>query len=405
MMKWSNINVPLGLNAPYGSSRKEAAATAIALGTAGAGLLSGIANLFSSADTNKANRQIAEQNREWQSQENRLSEQWQEKMWNATNQYNTPSAMKKRVEEAGYNPYLFDGSKLAGSGSGASMPSSPAKQSAPDMPVQRPLDFSFAGNAASSAANAYYGARINDANVANQTADTHLKNAQAVSQIYQSLGKDAAQKFAHTVGYNMDDTSPIVKTTELNLERQDLENTRISLENRITRLYGDKKAQAEVQNLNKMSDKYSAEINLLAMQAKQTNANLKVLKKQAEALGAQAARDFQQSQLYKTENDIKLRSADYLVWSTYYQMQIDQNRWRISNYEENNAWMNNQNAGSLFQAQGGSRSWLQSQDAYNASFQNIQTEFDPTLYMIKSFTESFNTHLGINASSSNIHKD
>ena len=54
----------------------------------------------------------------------KLSRDWQEKMWNAQNEYNLPINQRKRLEEAGINPNLAFGSSA--SAMGGSVPGSPS---------------------------------------------------------------------------------------------------------------------------------------------------------------------------------------------------------------------------------------------------------------------------------------
>ena len=87
--------------------------------------IGGGTNLASTLLTNATNRSINQNNLDWQTEENEKSRLWSEKMINEQNLYNTPSAQKQRMLEAGLNPWLAD--------SGAT--SSPAASSAPAVPV------------------------------------------------------------------------------------------------------------------------------------------------------------------------------------------------------------------------------------------------------------------------------
>lgn len=62
-----------------------------------------------------------ERNLEENANQARIQRQWQEKMWNRNNQYNTPLAQKERLEAAGINPY----SVMAQSGANTGVSSSP----------------------------------------------------------------------------------------------------------------------------------------------------------------------------------------------------------------------------------------------------------------------------------------
>lgn len=77
--------------------------------------------------TNKANIQIAQMSNEYNREqlERQIEQEWD--MWNAENEYNSASSQRKRLEEAGLNPYMMMDGGSAGS---ASSMTSPAAQPA-----------------------------------------------------------------------------------------------------------------------------------------------------------------------------------------------------------------------------------------------------------------------------------
>ena len=77
------------------------------------GVFSAIGNAFSTSDTNDSNERQAQLNRSFQRQEAQKTRDWQEKMWNKQNEYNSPEAMISR----GLNPFT-----QSASGTGASVP-------------------------------------------------------------------------------------------------------------------------------------------------------------------------------------------------------------------------------------------------------------------------------------------
>lgn len=79
----------------------------------GTSLISGVGNLIGSHNNNKQNEKI-----------NQSSQDFQERMYNVNNTYNTPSNQKSRIIAAGLNPDLLYGSGLTGSASTA--PASPS---------------------------------------------------------------------------------------------------------------------------------------------------------------------------------------------------------------------------------------------------------------------------------------
>lgn len=93
------------------------------------GLLAGIATglgalggtLFGKKSTdsaNKTNLEINQMNNDFNAREAQKARDFQLDMWNRENQYNSASSQRKRLEEAGYNPYMSDAQ--AGTASGMS---------------------------------------------------------------------------------------------------------------------------------------------------------------------------------------------------------------------------------------------------------------------------------------------
>lgn len=85
------------------------------------------ANKEIAESTNKANIQIAQMSNEYNREqlERQIEQEWD--MWNAENEYNSASSQRKRLEEAGLNPYMMMDGGSAGS---ASSMTSPAAQPA-----------------------------------------------------------------------------------------------------------------------------------------------------------------------------------------------------------------------------------------------------------------------------------
>lgn len=78
------------------------------------GALSGISNLFGAHSQNQsvekqlaAAREEAEKTRKWQTSEREAQNDWNYKLWQANNVYNTPAAMQARLKVAGLNPDLY----------------------------------------------------------------------------------------------------------------------------------------------------------------------------------------------------------------------------------------------------------------------------------------------------------
>lgn len=86
----------------------------MALGAIVGGALSGISNLFGAHSQNQSvNKQLAaareesEKTRKWQTSEREAQNDWNYKLWQANNDYNTPAAVQARLKAAGINPDLY----------------------------------------------------------------------------------------------------------------------------------------------------------------------------------------------------------------------------------------------------------------------------------------------------------
>lgn len=104
------------------------------------GLLGGVGSVVSGAigaktvsDTNKTNLKINQMNNDFNAREAQKARDFQLDMWSRENEYNKASSQRKRLEEAGYNPYMSDAQ--AGSASGLSGTSAAtAAGAAPQVP-------------------------------------------------------------------------------------------------------------------------------------------------------------------------------------------------------------------------------------------------------------------------------
>lgn len=71
-------------------------------------VISGAIGAKSTADSNKANLEINQMNNDFNAREAQKSRDFQLAMWDRENEYNKASSQRKRLEEAGYNPYMSD---------------------------------------------------------------------------------------------------------------------------------------------------------------------------------------------------------------------------------------------------------------------------------------------------------
>lgn len=81
-------------------------------------VISGAVGAKSTADTNKTNLKINQMNNDFNAREAQKARDFQLDMWSKENEYNSASSQRKRLEHAGYNPYMSDAQ--AGTASGMS---------------------------------------------------------------------------------------------------------------------------------------------------------------------------------------------------------------------------------------------------------------------------------------------
>lgn len=81
-------------------------------------VVSGAIGAKTTSDTNKTNLKINQMNNDFNAREAQKARDFQLDMWNRENEYNKASSQRKRLEDAGYNPYMNDAQ--AGTASGMS---------------------------------------------------------------------------------------------------------------------------------------------------------------------------------------------------------------------------------------------------------------------------------------------
>lgn len=139
---------------------------------------SSIGNAVSTNKTNRTNMAINQMNNEFNAAEAEKARQFQLDMWNRTNDYNSASSQRQRLEEAGLNPYLMmnGGSAGVAQSSGSSSPAS----AAPPLSMQR-QDFSGLSNSLSAALQIANQTKETNANVQTLQSQKSLYDAQANS--------------------------------------------------------------------------------------------------------------------------------------------------------------------------------------------------------------------------------
>lgn len=149
-----------------------------------AGLVAGAASLagntIGTASSNSKNMQINKMNNEFNALEAEKARKYQTEMWNKTNDWNSPKNIRKRLQEAGYNPYLGMDSSNVGSASnvGSSSPASAAS------PIQNnPLQFDGIQNALSTAIQMDNATKVSNAEVNSLQGQKSLADAKAADTL------------------------------------------------------------------------------------------------------------------------------------------------------------------------------------------------------------------------------
>lgn len=163
------------------------------------GLISNLFNKNSVEDTNAANADENERNRNFNAEQAQITRNfnaeesqksrdfnaeeaakqrdWEEQMYDKQNEYNTPSAMLARYREAGLNPMLVgvDGQGTSSVGSGASASSSPASASPASAPSTIPQQAYRMSDMFSDAVNSYWQAALAKAEAKGKDIDNRFK--------------------------------------------------------------------------------------------------------------------------------------------------------------------------------------------------------------------------------------
>lgn len=337
------------------------------------GLINGISSIF----TNKSNADINREQREWQAQQNDLQRKWQagensldrgqqnywnqrsldwqEKMWNLQNQYNSPSAMMQRYKEANLNPYLAQatgnsvGSAPAGSVGSPSLSASPAGSpsgmgSVPSaIPMQSPrFDFLDALGVSAS--------------VANQHAQTLKTKWQIYEDILDKGDRATAKRFLSANPDMMSDSdfenNKYMRSFRLAETRQVLENDNAQWELDLKRLYGVKQAELELNKLKNESDSLLSLITQRSVQNKEIETKIRHIIAQIKTEKTIQARNLSEADLASAKAQTENESRMYVIR----QLLLNTN---ILDFDE-------QQARTVFQSQSALRGWLTSREGQNA---------------------------------------
>lgn len=288
----------------------------------GAGIATGIGslvgNIFGTKSSNSQNMKINKMNNEFNAREAEKARQYQTEMWNKTNEWNSPKNIRKRLEEAGYNPYLGMDSSNVGTAQSAGS-SSPASAASPIQ--NNPLQFDGIQNALSTAIQMDNATKVSNAEVSNLQGQKSLSDAKAADTLsnidwykltpeyrnwLQTTGMSRAQLSFNTDRQNLENMQWINKI-------QRAQRTDILLSNEAKRI------------INKYLDKsQSLQLNLMANQAFQAFASGRLSLQQCKTEVTKQLLNMAETEGKKISNRIASETADQLIGALQWQYSSDE---------------------------------------------------------------------------------
>lgn len=288
----------------------------------GAGLVSGvgsaIGNIFGTKSSNSQNMKINQMNNEFNAREAEKARQYQTEMFNKTNDWNSPKNVRKRLQEAGYNPYLGLDSSNVGTAQSAGS-SSPAS-AAP--PIQNnPVQFDGLQNALSTAIQMSNSTKVSNAEANNLQGQKGLADAQAAA----TLSGIDWYKFTPEYRNWLQTTGMARAQLSFNTDKQNLENmqwvnkiqraqrTDILLSNQAKRI------------INKYLDSsQSLQLKLLANQSFQAFASGRLSLQQCKTEVTKQLMNMAETEGKNISNKIASETADELIGALQWQYSSDE---------------------------------------------------------------------------------
>lgn len=284
----------------------------------GLGAVSGIGNIFGSVHSNSQNMKINRMNNEFNAREAEKARQYQTEMWNKTNEWNSPKNVRKRLEEAGYNPYLgMDSSNVGTAGSAGS--SSPASAASPIQ--NNPVQFDGFQNALSTAIQMSNSTKVSNAEVSNLQGQKSLSDAKAADTLsnidwykltpeyrnwLQTTGMSRAQLSFNTDRQNLENMQWVNKI-------QRAQRTDILLSNNAKRI------------INKYLDSsQSLQLKLMANQSFQAFASGRLSLQQCKTEVTKQLLNMAETEGKRISNRIASETADQLIGALQWQYSSDE---------------------------------------------------------------------------------
>ncbi len=283
----------------------------------GLGAVSGIGNIFSSAHSNSQNMKINRMNNEFNAREAEKARQYQTEMWNKTNEWNSPKNVRKRLEEAGYNPYLgLDSSNV---GTAQSVGSSSAS-AAP--PIQNsPVQFDGFQNALSTAIQMSNLTKVSDAEVHNLQGQKGLADAKAAD----TLSNIDWYKFTPEYRNWLQTTGMARAQLSFNTDKQNLEN--MQWLNKIQRA---QRTDILLSNqakgiINKYLDSsQSLQLKMMANQSFQAFASGRLSLQQCKTEVTKQLMNMAETEGKKISNKVASETADQMIGALQWQYSSDE---------------------------------------------------------------------------------
>ena len=288
----------------------------------GAGLASGAAslvgNLIGTSSSNSKNMQINKMNNDFNAREAEKARQYQTEMWNKTNEWNSPKNVRKRLQEAGYNPYLGMDSSNVGTAQSAGS-SSPASAASPIQ--NNPLQFDGIQNALSTAIQMDNATKVSNAEVSNLQGQKSLSDAKAADTLsnidwykltpeyrnwLQTTGMSRAQLSFNTDRQNLENMQWINKI-------QRAQRTEILLSNDAKRI------------INKYLDSsQSLQLKMMANQSFQAFASGRLSLQQCKTEVTKQLLNMAETEGKKISNRVASETADQLIGALQWQYSSDE---------------------------------------------------------------------------------
>lgn len=270
-------------------------------------IISGVIGSKTTADTNKTNLKINQMNNDFNAREAQKARDFQLDMWNRENEYNKASSQRKRLEDAGYNPYMSDAQ--AGTAAGMSGTSAAtAAGAAPQVPYTP--DFQSVGVNLASALK-----------MMSEKKQTDIENLNMTdllrSQIWQNLGAtDWRNASPEARAYNLSQGRRAAELGMASLE-ESLSNQRWS-NNLLVANIANSLLDAETKTiLNKYLDQQQlAELNVKAANYEYLVMSGQLKRQQVNNLIAEEIETYARTNGYNLQNRILRETSDGVIRAT-----------------------------------------------------------------------------------------